>query len=193
LFDLMAIDAGDAARFMRAARPENVRAAVVAVHTNGVLFSDGVRRILPKPNGNGVFSPAGLDVGASRTMASLAASRLFGRTRLEEHGFAHDGVFEAAMLIVVAADAGVAADVIAVGLCRRSLGFLLSPRVGRSRGVQIGKARCAVRLGGVSGRRLLGKSTEPCEKECDNPKERIKNDARRCGSTHRPSARQRYR
>jgi len=143
LLDLVAIHAGDAAGFVRAALPEQVRAARVAIHADGVLLGDGVGRILAETNGNAVFAPASFYVCAAWAMTGLAASRFLWCMRVEQHDLAHDGVLEALMLIVMASYAGIAANVVPVSCFGRGgLGLFL-----RGRALLIGGRRvCQVAL-----------------------------------------------
>src|SRR6266404_1897482 len=140
LLDLVAVRAGDAPRFVRTAFPEHVRAARVAIHANGVLLGHGVFRILAEANRDGLFTAAGFHVGAARSVASFATAGFLGSVGIAQHYFAHYGVLEAAVLIVMAGDAGVAADVVAVRRLRqRCFGlFLGSCGLGR-RGFRIRK------------------------------------------------------
>ena len=138
LLHLVAVHAGNAPRFVRAALPEHVRAARVAIHANGVLLGNRVLRILAEADGDSFFATAGLHVGAARTMARFAAPGFFGSMRIAQHHFAHHGVLESAILIVMASDAGFAADVVAVGpLGRKCLGLFLRRRWRRSCGFRI--------------------------------------------------------
>jgi hypothetical protein len=92
LLHLMAIDAGYTTGFVRAASPEQVRAARMAIHANGILLGDGVGRILAEAHRNSVFAAARFNVRPSGTMAGIAAAPLLRGVRIRQHSLAHDRV-----------------------------------------------------------------------------------------------------
>jgi hypothetical protein len=98
---------------VRAAPPEEVIAAGMAIQTDGVFLGNGVRGVLAETNGDGVLAAPGLNVGFAWAVASFASTGLLGSPGMRHH-FAHDGVLEAAILILVASYAGLAAYIIAI-------------------------------------------------------------------------------
>jgi len=194
LLDLVAIDAGNAPRFVGTPFPEDVSAAVMAVHTNCVLFGHRVGRILPETNGNGVLAAAGLDVGAAGAVAGLTAASFFKGVWIAKHDLAHDRVLEAPILILVAADASIAADVVA----RRPL-WSGGLRLILSRSC-LGLCGCGVRMheaDGLAGRgrfrgwELPAIGANRDQEEADDSQREV-NCTRRYGSTHRPSDPKRF-
>jgi len=123
LLDLVAIHASHAAGFVRAAPPEEVGTFRVAIHADGVLLGDGVLGVFSETDGDGVLAAPCLHVSSAGAVAGFASAGLFGRVGMC-HGLAHDGVLEAAILVLVAGDAGFAPDIVAIGVCGgRSFGF----------------------------------------------------------------------
>lgn len=122
----MAINAGHAAGFMRAALPEQVRAARMALFADRVLLGDGVLGILAEANRNRFFAATGLDVGPSRPVTRFTAAS-FQRSPRMGHDFPHRRVFEAVILILMAGDAGLATHIVAIRAYRcRSFSLFLN-------------------------------------------------------------------
>src|SRR5512140_2724671 len=103
----VAVDAGERARLVRAARPEEPVAFRVAAEAGAILFLDRVLRVLGETDGDGVLAAAGIDVRLAWAVAGFAAKFLRRGTRMGEHDLAHRRVLETAVLIVMTGDAGV--------------------------------------------------------------------------------------
>lgn len=115
LFDIVAVYARHASGFMRATLPKEMIASRMAVQAGGVLLGNGVIGILAEANRNGVLAAACLDMGFARPVTRFAAASLQRSPGIPQHDLAHDGVFEAMLLILVAGYTRFAADVVAVG------------------------------------------------------------------------------
>src|SRR6516162_5399626 len=124
----MAINASHAAEFMRAALPEKMCAAGMALFADRVLLGDGVLGILAEANRNRFFPTTGLDMGPSRPVTGFTAAG-FQRSPRMGHGLPHGGAFEAVILILMAGDAGFATHIVAIR------GFALFLTGGRFGGV----------------------------------------------------------
>ena len=127
LFHLMTLHAGNSARFVGAAFPEQAISIAVAGQAGGILFFDGVGGILAEADGNSVFAAAAFYVRLARSMASFAALRLQRGSGMG-HDFAHDRVLEAILLVLVTGDAHVRAGVLTARLGWLGRGRVLSGR-----------------------------------------------------------------
>jgi len=112
---LVTIHASHVARVMRAALPEELVAASMALHAGGIFLRHGVLGITGEADGNGVFAAPGFHVRFARTVTGLAAASFIRGMRMG-HYLPHDRVLEAVVLIFVTGDTGIAAHVIAVRL-----------------------------------------------------------------------------
>jgi hypothetical protein len=122
LMSRMAIDTRHGPGFMRAAPPQQLVAAGVALEAGCIFLSYCVLGIAGEANWNGVFPASGFDVGLARAMAGFASVSFLRSSRMR-HGFAHGCVIEAAALVLVTAKASVAAHVVVIRLGRRVLRF----------------------------------------------------------------------
>src|SRR5215469_2764290 len=119
----MAIHACHAPGFVRATLPEQVRTPRMAFFTDGVLLGDGVGRIFAEADRNCLFATPGFHMSAPRSMAGFTPSGFHGSSWML-HDFAHDGVLEATLLILVTGHACFASHVISVPAARRRICFL---------------------------------------------------------------------
>jgi hypothetical protein len=85
----------------------------MALLAGRILFGNGVWSILAKANCNGFLAATSFHVSPSRAMARLASAGLELISGML-HYLAHDGIFEAAFLILVASNACGASDVVAI-------------------------------------------------------------------------------
>jgi len=108
----MTIHASHGARLVCAPRPEHLVALGVTRQAGSVPFVDRGVRVLGKPNCDGVFPTSGVNMGFAGPVASLAAKLFLRGLGMHHHGVAHDGVLKALLLIGVASDAYLAADVV---------------------------------------------------------------------------------
>src|SRR5919108_5795974 len=98
----------------------------MAFFAHGVLLSYGVRRILIKTNGNGVFAASRFHVGPARPVTSLTSPSFQGSPGMG-HGLAHGGILEAVVLVLMTGNAGFATHIVAIAGCRRGgFGLFLS-------------------------------------------------------------------
>src|SRR5262252_5540913 len=111
----MAVYAGHGPRLVRAAPPEQLVLARVALQTRGVLLGRCIPRVFSKTNWNRILTTSRLNVCTSRTVAGFATAGLIGSVRMS-HRFPHCCSVEAPALILVTGDTGITADVIAIGL-----------------------------------------------------------------------------
>src|SRR5207247_6646061 len=105
LLHLMAVNAGHSPRFMRAAFPEQMCTARMAVLAYRVLLSYGVLGILPEAHRNRFFASAGFHVCPARPMTRFTTTSFLGGPWMRHHS-AHGRVLEAMILILMARDAG---------------------------------------------------------------------------------------
>ena len=113
---------------MRTALPEHVSAPRMTFQARRILLCDGVVRILAETDRNRFLSSSRFHMRASWSMAGFATAA-FQRIPRVLHYFPHDGVLEAALLILVACDAYVTTYI--VPICSRGrhrCGLLLSGR-----------------------------------------------------------------
>src|SRR6266568_6706111 len=96
----------------------------MAIQANRIFLCNGVCRILAESNRNGVLASPGLDVGSPGPMTRFASAGLVGSPRICHH-LAHDGVLEAAVLILVAGYTGLAAYIVAISRLMSGFGLLL--------------------------------------------------------------------
>src|SRR5579859_110788 len=125
----MAIHAGHAARFVRATLPEQVRAPRVALLARLILFGNRIRGVLSEADRDGVLTAPRFHVRTPRPVPRFAAMRLIGSSRMR-HGPAHWRVFKPPVLVLVARDAGLASDIVAIRGSRGGFSpFLASRRI----------------------------------------------------------------
>src|SRR5438445_12157917 len=106
------VDACDVPRFVRASLPEKPVAPLMTRQAGAVLFVDRISGIFGEADGNGILSPAGLDVSFARAVTGLTPKFLLLIFGTRER-FAHNGVLKVPTLIRMANDAGIAARVFA--------------------------------------------------------------------------------
>lgn len=120
LMCLVAIHTSHGPRFVRAASPEKLIFTGVALQAGKVFLGYCVLRIFSKADGNRILAAPCLDMHTTRTVTRFATVSLVGRMRMC-HRFSHRCSVETFALILVTGDAGIASNVIAIGLGGRRL------------------------------------------------------------------------
>jgi hypothetical protein len=115
LMCLVAIHACHGPRFVRAASPERLVSAGVALQAGEVFLGHTVLGIFSKADRNRFLGAACLDVHTTRAMTRFTAVSFVGSVRMC-HCFSHCCSVEASALILVTGDTGIATDIIAIGL-----------------------------------------------------------------------------
>src|SRR5262249_26898969 len=77
-----------------------------------VSFFDWRVRILGEADRNSVLCASSINMGFAWAMAALAAKLFLRGLGMQHHGIAHDGVFETLLLVGMARDANLAADIV---------------------------------------------------------------------------------
>ena len=112
---LVAIHACHGARFVRAASPEQLVFAGVALQAGEIFLGRCVLGIFRKSDRTRILGAACLDVCTTRAVTRFTAVRLVGSVRMC-HRFSHCCFVEASALILVTGDTRIATDIIAIGL-----------------------------------------------------------------------------
>ena len=112
---LVTVYASHGPRFVRAASPEKLIFAGVALQTGKVFLGYCVLRTFGKAEGNRILATPCLDVCTAGTVTRFASASLVRSVRMC-HRFSHSCSVESSALILVAGDTGIAADIVAVGL-----------------------------------------------------------------------------
>ena len=123
LMRLVAIHASHSPRFVRAAPPEQLVSAGVALQASKVFLGYRVLGIFSKADRNRILGSACLDMHTTGAVTRFATASLVGRLRMR-HCFSHCCAVEASALILVTGDTGIATDVIAIGFGVRRLELL---------------------------------------------------------------------
>src|SRR5260370_274163 len=123
LMGLVAIHASHGPRFVRAAPPEQLVSAGVALQASKVFLGYRVLGIFSKADRNRILGSAGLDMHTTRAVTRFATVSLVGRMRMR-HCFSHCCSVETSTLILVTGNAGIATDIIAIGFAISALNLL---------------------------------------------------------------------
>src|SRR5579864_7473991 len=92
----------------------------MALLAGGILFGNGVWRVLAEMHRNRILAAACFDVGPAGSMTGFATVSFLGCSGMG-HGLAHHRILEAALLVRVARNAGFAADVVSIPAARSLL------------------------------------------------------------------------
>jgi hypothetical protein len=123
LMRLVAIHASHGARFVRAASPEKLVSARVALQAGEIFLGYCVLGIFSKSDRNRILGTTCLDVCAARAVTRFATMSLVRRVRMR-HRFAHGCSVETSALILVTGDTRFATDIIAIGFGVSALNLL---------------------------------------------------------------------
>jgi hypothetical protein len=123
LMRLVAIHASHGARFVRAASPEKLVSARVALQAGEIFLGYSVLGIFSKSDRNRVLGTTCLDVCATRAVTRFATASLVRRVRMR-HRFSHCCSVKASALILVTGNTGIATDIIPIAFVVSVLNLL---------------------------------------------------------------------